>query len=140
MICLAVALMAGAEAFTGSFGSRRPVATTTMSATATKTFPNLPATVKPGVVTGAALKDLLQYAKDNEFAIPGVNIVGKLRSKICHLTPRRALLATTNRHTHAHDRTRTRTSTHRTHLSSRTRHRSAAHHCTFRHGLNNTRA
>jgi len=69
-----MAMLAGVEAFTGSFGSRRRVVS--MSATATKTFPNLPATVKPGVVTGAALKDLLQYAKENEFAIPGVNIVG----------------------------------------------------------------
>jgi len=67
-------MLAGVEAFTGSFGSRRRVVS--MSATATKTFPNLPATVKPGVVTGSALKDLLQYAKENEFAIPGVNIVG----------------------------------------------------------------
>jgi len=69
-----MAMLAGVEAFTGSFGSRRRVVS--MSATATKTFPNLPATVKPGVVTGSALKDLLQYAKENEFAIPGVNIVG----------------------------------------------------------------
>ena len=31
----------------------------------TKTVTPLPATVKPGVVTGQALKDLLQHAKDN---------------------------------------------------------------------------
>merc|ERR1719183_5903 len=36
----------------------------------------LPSTVKPGVVTGPALKDLLDYAKDRGFAMPGVNIVG----------------------------------------------------------------
>jgi len=36
----------------------------------------MPASVKPGVVTGPALIDLLNYAKDSEFAIPGVNIVG----------------------------------------------------------------
>lgn len=36
----------------------------------------LPASVKPGVVTGQALRDLLQYAQDKGFAIPGVNIVG----------------------------------------------------------------
>eukprot|EP00281_Chroomonas_sp_CCMP1168_P029125 CAMPEP_0206254574 /NCGR_PEP_ID=MMETSP0047_2-20121206/23764_1 /ASSEMBLY_ACC=CAM_ASM_000192 /TAXON_ID=195065 /ORGANISM="Chroomonas mesostigmatica_cf, Strain CCMP1168" /LENGTH=429 /DNA_ID=CAMNT_0053680871 /DNA_START=20 /DNA_END=1309 /DNA_ORIENTATION=- len=36
----------------------------------------LPASVKPGVVTGKALVDLLEYAKENEFAMPGVNIVG----------------------------------------------------------------
>jgi fructose-bisphosphate aldolase class II len=32
--------------------------------------------VKPGVVTGKALVDLLEYAKENKFAMPGVNIVG----------------------------------------------------------------
>lgn len=36
----------------------------------------MPDSVKPGVVTGQALTDLLDYAKANEFAIPGVNIVG----------------------------------------------------------------
>jgi len=36
----------------------------------------MPDSVKPGVVTGKALVDLLDYAKANEFAIPGVNIVG----------------------------------------------------------------
>merc|ERR1711966_395106 len=46
-------------------------------------FPNLPTTVKPGVVTGTALKGLLQYAKENEFAIPGVNIVGTSSINSC---------------------------------------------------------
>jgi fructose-bisphosphate aldolase class II len=36
----------------------------------------MPDSVKAGVVTGPALIDLLNYAKDSEFAIPGVNIVG----------------------------------------------------------------
>jgi fructose-bisphosphate aldolase class II len=48
---------------------------------ATKT--GLPASVKPGVVTGEALKDLLQYASDNEFAMPGVNIVGTNSINAC---------------------------------------------------------
>lgn len=43
----------------------------------------LPASVKPGVVTGKALMDLLQYAKDAEFAIPGVNIVGSSSINAC---------------------------------------------------------
>merc|ERR1719231_487505 len=81
LICVAMAMLAGVEAFTGSFGSRRRVVS--MSATATKTFPNLPATVKPGVVTGQALVDLLEHAKDNEFAIPGVNIVGTNSINAC---------------------------------------------------------
>ena len=36
----------------------------------------MPASVKPGVVTGQALVDLLDTAKDQGYAIPGVNIVG----------------------------------------------------------------
>jgi len=40
-----------------------------------KAFPKLPDSVKPGVVTGKALADLLQCAKDNGFAIPAVNCV-----------------------------------------------------------------
>jgi fructose-bisphosphate aldolase class II len=39
-------------------------------------FKKLPATVKPGVVTGKALVDLLSHAQKEGFAIPGVNIVG----------------------------------------------------------------
>ena len=49
----------------------------------TKVLAKLPATVKPGVVTGQALKDLLQYAQDNEFAMPGVNIVGTNSINAC---------------------------------------------------------
>jgi fructose-bisphosphate aldolase class II len=48
-----------------------------------KAFPKLPASVKPGVVTGAALKDLLEYAKANKFAIPGVNIVSSSSINAC---------------------------------------------------------
>jgi len=43
----------------------------------------LPKTVKPGVVTGQALKDLLNYAKASGFAIPGVNIVGTNSINAC---------------------------------------------------------
>jgi len=41
-----------------------------------KAFSKLPASVKPGVVTGQALIDLLDNAKEVGYAIPGVNIVG----------------------------------------------------------------
>jgi len=44
---------------------------------------SLPASVKPGVVTGQALVDLLDYAKDKGFAIPGVNIVGTNSINAC---------------------------------------------------------
>ena len=46
-------------------------------------FKKMPASVKPGVVTGQALVDLLNYAKENEFAIPGVNIVGTNSINAC---------------------------------------------------------
>merc|ERR1712071_501034 len=43
----------------------------------------LPASVKPGVVTGQALVDLLDAAKDAGYAIPGVNIVGTNSINAC---------------------------------------------------------
>lgn len=55
----------------------------TAEAVESKAFAKLPASVKPGVVTGQALKDLLQNAKDNEYAIPGVNIVGSNSINAC---------------------------------------------------------
>jgi len=38
-------------------------------------FSAMPASVKPGVLYGDAVKDLLQHAKDNCYAIPAVNCV-----------------------------------------------------------------
>lgn len=43
----------------------------------------LPATVKPGVVTGKALMDLLSYAKEKGFAIPAVNAVSSCGINAC---------------------------------------------------------
>lgn len=51
--------------------------------TETKAFTKLPASVKPGVVTGKALVDLLSDAKDKGYAIPGVNIVGTNSINAC---------------------------------------------------------
>merc|ERR1712151_356418 len=51
--------------------------------TETKAFAKLPASVKPGVVTGKALTDLLDHAKENGYAIPGVNIVGTNSINAC---------------------------------------------------------
>mmetsp|Transcript_65631 Transcript_65631/g.77141 ORF Transcript_65631/g.77141 Transcript_65631/m.77141 type:complete len:407 (-) Transcript_65631:91-1311(-) len=53
-----------------------PMQMSTETAAETKTYAKLPATIKPGVVTGPALQDLLNHAKEQKFAIPGVNIVG----------------------------------------------------------------
>merc|ERR1712087_796413 len=40
---------------------------------ALSSYPNLPESVHPGVVTGQALVDLLNHAKENGYAIPAVN-------------------------------------------------------------------
>jgi fructose-bisphosphate aldolase class II len=48
-----------------------------------KAFAKLPASVKPGVVTGEALRDLLNDAKEKGYAIPGVNIVGSNSINAC---------------------------------------------------------
>jgi fructose-bisphosphate aldolase class II len=48
-----------------------------------QTVTKLPASVKPGVVTGKALVDLLNHAKENSYAIPGVNIVGTNSINAC---------------------------------------------------------
>ena len=50
---------------------------------ATKTVTKLPASVKPGVVTGDALMDLLAHAKENQYAIPAVNVVTSCSINAC---------------------------------------------------------
>jgi fructose-bisphosphate aldolase class II len=79
----AALFIAPAVAFapTGTFERRG--SSLQMTATATKTFSKLPATVKPGVVTGKALNDLLDHAKEAGFAMPGVNIVGTNSINAC---------------------------------------------------------
>jgi len=70
-------LLAPAAAFAPSAGfvAKTALFAETEAATEKKVTP-LPESVKPGVVTGKALDDLLNHAKDNGYAIPGVNIVG----------------------------------------------------------------
>merc|ERR1719298_84539 len=48
-----------------------------------KTVTPLPASVKPGVVTGEALWDLLDHAKENGYAIPAVNVVSSCSINGC---------------------------------------------------------
>merc|ERR1719164_72124 len=48
-----------------------------------KTATPLPASVKPGVVTGDALVDLLAHAKENGYAIPAVNVVSSCSINGC---------------------------------------------------------
>jgi len=65
-----------------SFGVRNTALKMSEVETEKKVTP-LPASVKPGVVTGQALKDLLGHAKENGYAIPGVNIVGTSSINSC---------------------------------------------------------
>jgi len=76
-----VAVAAAAQA--GKRAPRRAQVVRQATAVASKTFTKMPPSVKPGVVTGQALVDLLNYAKENEFAIPGVNIVGTNSINAC---------------------------------------------------------
>mmetsp|Transcript_5017 Transcript_5017/g.8227 ORF Transcript_5017/g.8227 Transcript_5017/m.8227 type:complete len:398 (+) Transcript_5017:36-1229(+) len=73
-LAIASLLLAPVVAFApANFG----VTSSALKSTAESTvFTKLPKTVKPGVVTGQALVDLLDHAKEAGFAIPGVNIVG----------------------------------------------------------------
>jgi len=83
-LAIATLLVASASAFVPhtSFVAQR-TALSMSTATEEKTFAKLPATVKAGVVTGKALEDLLDYAKETGFAIPGVNIVGSNSINAC---------------------------------------------------------
>jgi len=75
----------------GRRAPRRSLVALKATATAeTTTFTKMPPSVKPGVVTGKALVDLLNYAKENEFAIPGVNIVGTSSINACMEAAKRA--------------------------------------------------
>merc|ERR1740138_176205 len=77
------AAVATAAAQAGKRAPRRAQVVRQATAVAEKTFTKMPPSVKPGVVTGQALVDLLNYAKENEFAIPGVNIVGTNSINAC---------------------------------------------------------
>mmetsp|Transcript_20470 Transcript_20470/g.25299 ORF Transcript_20470/g.25299 Transcript_20470/m.25299 type:complete len:403 (-) Transcript_20470:173-1381(-) len=62
---------------------RSSLSMSTETESETKAFAKLPASVKPGVVTGKALQDLLSDAKEKGYAIPGVNIVGSSSINSC---------------------------------------------------------
>eukprot|EP00403_Amphidinium_massartii_P022501 CAMPEP_0178400480 /NCGR_PEP_ID=MMETSP0689_2-20121128/15811_1 /TAXON_ID=160604 /ORGANISM="Amphidinium massartii, Strain CS-259" /LENGTH=472 /DNA_ID=CAMNT_0020021277 /DNA_START=131 /DNA_END=1549 /DNA_ORIENTATION=+ len=46
-------------------------------------FPKMPESVYPGVITGQACKDLLLHAKENKYAIPAVNCVSSSGINAC---------------------------------------------------------
>lgn len=52
-------------------------------ACALEKFPNLPDSVHPGVLSGQAMIDLLEHAKENGYAIPAVNCVSSSGINAC---------------------------------------------------------
>jgi len=52
-------------------------------------YPNLPASVHPGVLSGQAMVDLLDHAKENGYAIPAVNCVSSSGINACLEAARR---------------------------------------------------
>jgi fructose-bisphosphate aldolase class II len=79
-------LVAPAVAFAPSasfVGRSSALKMSTEAETEKKVFAKMPASVKPGVVTGKALVDLLTHAKQEGYAIPGVNIVGSNSINAC---------------------------------------------------------
>jgi len=56
---------------------------------AMESYPNLPSSVHPGVVTGQAMVDLLNHAKENGYAIPAVNCVSSSGINACLEAARR---------------------------------------------------
>jgi len=82
-LAIAATLATSAAAFApGAFVAKSSALHMSETATEKKVTP-MPSTVKPGVVTGEALNDLLNHAKTNGYAIPGVNIVGTNSINAC---------------------------------------------------------
>merc|ERR1719313_3164281 len=76
-----LSIFASAPSFNFGFASAKaPRSAVRMEA---KTVTPLPASVKPGVVTGEALWDLLNHAKENNYAIPAVNVVSSCSISGC---------------------------------------------------------
>jgi hypothetical protein len=81
-IILALALAAtNVDAFISSSGNFL-ARSKAMRMQASSSSLKLPSSVKPGVVTGQAYRDLIQYAQDKGFAIPGVNTIGKRKNTL----------------------------------------------------------
>jgi len=91
-----VAPSQGVTSSNGKFGITKPVATTKgqlemgtmadeldMPCTDVRSFPNLPPSVHPGVVSGQAMMDLLADAKEKGYAIPAVNCVSSSGINAC---------------------------------------------------------
>jgi len=91
-----IVLGSGADAFTAGVRRSARVSSVSLRETiseelgtpceddcAIDSFPNLPSSVHPGVVTGQAMIDLLNHAKENGYAIPAVNCVSSSGINAC---------------------------------------------------------
>jgi len=83
LLLATLALGASASEAVRSTAFRRPARSVVSTIQASTVVTPLPASVKPGVVTGKALQDLLQHAKDNKYAIPAVNCVSSSSINAC---------------------------------------------------------
>mmetsp|Transcript_10179 Transcript_10179/g.24341 ORF Transcript_10179/g.24341 Transcript_10179/m.24341 type:complete len:432 (+) Transcript_10179:60-1355(+) len=89
----ALLLLSGVQAFAPGFNGRSPVQELKNMAgdvgipcedeCALDSFPNLPPSVHPGVLSGQAMMDLLDHAKQNGYAIPAVNCVSNSGINAC---------------------------------------------------------
>jgi len=50
---------------------------------ALESYPNMPESVHPGVLSGKSLQDLIEHARENEYAIPAVNCVTSSSINLC---------------------------------------------------------
>ncbi|CAJ1955097.1 unnamed protein product [Cylindrotheca closterium] len=85
--------LSGAQAFIPGLNGRSPIQKLQSMAgdvgipcedeCALESFPNLPPSVHPGVLSGQAMMDLLDHAKQNGYAIPAVNCVSSSGINAC---------------------------------------------------------
>jgi fructose-bisphosphate aldolase class II len=92
-LSLAALLIAGASAFAPAVRTRQSsmllknmaedVGIPCEEECALDSFPNLPPSIHPGVLSGQAMMDLLDHAKANGYAIPAVNVVSSSAINAC---------------------------------------------------------
>eukprot|EP00980_Cylindrotheca_fusiformis_P013266 scaffold3373_cov137-Cylindrotheca_fusiformis.AAC.26 len=92
-LSVAFLLLSGAQAFIPAFRGHAVVTQLSNMAgdvgipcedeCALESFPNLPPSVHPGVLSGQAMMDLLNHAKENGYAIPAVNCVSSSGINAC---------------------------------------------------------
>jgi len=94
-LSIAALVLVGANAFSNTAFTSRKMAVTQLNNMAENVgipcegecaldcYPNLPASIHPGVLSGEAMMDLLAHAKENGYAIPAVNCVSSSGINAC---------------------------------------------------------